>query len=126
MQTNTNCGHIFVRLLHQLADTLFNYVWSEVQRTGCRMQIEDVFVRQMQDTMVALEALTEFSSRDTNRGFYTMLVNFVSTSTNGWQKRVLLSKGNFTSYTTMSVRETVSYNIIYVQRIRLILTVYMT
>ena len=78
------------------------------------LQIGDVFVRQMQDTMVALEALTEFSSRDTNRGLYTMLVNVLSTSTNGWQEKVLLSKGNFTSYTTMSVREIVTCNIIYI------------
>ena len=58
-----------------------------------------------QDTVVALQALSEFAFRDTNRGLYTMNVKLYATSTDDFQEEVLLSKGNFIDYHQMSIPE---------------------
>ena len=47
---------------------------------------------------MALQALSEFGFRDTNRGLYTMRVTLALTTSAGFQEQVTLSKDNFLSY----------------------------
>ena len=56
-----------------------------------------------QDTIVALQALSEFAYMDTNRGLYTMRVNLYSTHAQHFQKHVTLSKGDFIDYHQIEV-----------------------
>ena len=51
-----------------------------------------------QDTIVALEALTEFAYRDTNRGLYSLRLDIDSTSSTDFQKQVRLHRNNFLEY----------------------------
>jgi len=48
-----------------------------------------------QDTILALEAMTEFSYRQTNRDFYSLQLEFVCSSNASWTHMVKLNKTNF-------------------------------
>lgn len=48
-----------------------------------------------QDTLLALEAMTEFSYRQTNRDFYNLQLEFVCSSNASWTHRVNLNRTNF-------------------------------
>jgi hypothetical protein len=50
-----------------------------------------------QDTLLALEALTEFSYRQTNRAFYNLQLTFGCSSNDTWTETVSLNKSNFAS-----------------------------
>ena len=49
----------------------------------------------LQDTIVAVEALTEYSSRDPNKDLYNIRVRIEVTSTPHWQKIISLNKENW-------------------------------
>ena len=49
----------------------------------------------MQDGLLALEALTEFSYRQTNRAFYNLQLQFECTSNSTWEHTVKLDRTNF-------------------------------
>lgn len=57
----------------------------------------------VQDTLLALEALTEFSYRQTNRAFYNLQLQFECTSNSSWKQTVKLDKSNFAQLYTFSV-----------------------
>ena len=87
---------------------LFNYllssfgVWSI---SKCRICLTAAgYFFSTQDTLLALEALTEFSYRQTNRAFYNLQLEFESTSNSSWTQTVKLDKSNFANLYTFSVR----------------------
>lgn len=55
------------------------------------------------DTLLALEALTEFSYRQTNRDFYNLQVEFVCSQNATFYETVLLNKTNFADLFTFKV-----------------------
>ena len=57
----------------------------------------------VQDTLLALEALTEFSYRQTNRAFYNLQLQFECSSNSSWAHTVKLDKTNFAQLYTFSV-----------------------
>jgi len=57
----------------------------------------------IQDTILALEALTEFSYRQTNRAFYNLQLVFECTSNSSWTETVRLNKNNFANLYTYDV-----------------------
>ena len=57
----------------------------------------------IQDTILALEALTEFSYRQTNRAFYNLQLVFECTSNSSWTQTVRLDKTNFANLDTYDV-----------------------
>jgi len=57
----------------------------------------------MQDTLLALEALTEFSYRQTNREFYNLQLVFECTSNSTWTHTVRLNKTNFANLFSFGV-----------------------
>jgi hypothetical protein len=56
-----------------------------------------------QDTLLALEALTAFSYRQTNRAFYNLQLTFACSSNNTWTETVSLDKTNFASLYTFPI-----------------------
>jgi len=58
----------------------------------------------VQDTLLALESLTEFSYRQTNRAFYNLQLEFDCTSNSSWTQTVKLDRTNFANLFTFDVR----------------------
>jgi len=57
----------------------------------------------MQDTLLALESLTEFSYRQTNRAFYNLQLRFECTSNTTWSHTVQLDRTNFANLYSFGV-----------------------
>ena len=58
----------------------------------------------VQDGLLALEALTEFSYRQTNRAFYNLQLQFECTSNSTWEHTVKLDRTNFANLYSFGVR----------------------
>lgn len=76
--------------------------------TDCPVQLFPSFlllggVYYVQDTILALEALTEFSYRQTNRAFYNLQLHFECTSNSTWEHIVKLDRTNFANLYSFSV-----------------------
>lgn len=59
-----------------------------------------------QDTLVAMEALSEFTRIDPNRNVFNMQIQLQSSATHGWMKYLYLLKDNYTNTQQASVRYT--------------------
>lgn len=56
-----------------------------------------------QDTLVAMEALKEFTQLDPNRNIFTLQMTLESSATHGWVRHVFLNKDNYTNTRQESV-----------------------
>ena len=71
-------------------------------QSECQLNLQNV-IDAVQDTLLALEALTEFSYRQTNRAFYNLQLQFECSSNSSWAHTVKLDKSNFAELYTFSV-----------------------
>ena len=60
-----------------------------------------------QDTIIAMEALTEFARDDRNRNIFMLTANITSTSINNWEHTMDLTKSDFTHLNKLFVSSSI-------------------
>jgi len=88
---------------------MFHTLWYQLVILVCTtitlvsVLLERFCYMYMQDTLLALESLTEFSYRQTNRAFYNLQLRFECTSNTTWSHTVQLDRTNFANLYSFGV-----------------------